>query len=125
MKSKTSDASPELTQASQWTRNYRNQNPGAIKGHCVKKAQLDAILAQPGCEGVRMYYGLDDAGNRKLILVGIDADENDIITPTGVTSALRAAQEAESITAEEAQPIVYSGTQPCPPCCSLENPLNS
>ena len=123
MKSQPSDASPELTQASQWTRNYRNQNPGAIKGHCVKKAQLDAILAQPGCEGVRMYYGLDDAGNRKLILVGIDADENDIISSAGITSALRAASDVE--TTESSSATITTDVPPCPPCCSIENPLNS
>jgi hypothetical protein len=122
MKSQPSDASPELTQASEWTRNYRNQNPGAIKGHCIKKEQLSAILGQPGCEGVRMYYGLDDAGNRKLVMVGIDADENDIISTTA-TAALRAASDVES--PEPASTSIATDLPPCPPCCSVENALNS
>ncbi|SNC67281.1 hypothetical protein SAMN06265337_1897 [Hymenobacter gelipurpurascens] len=123
MKSQPSDASPELTQASQWTRNFRNQNPGAPKGHCIKKSQLDAILGQPGCEGIRVYYGLDDAGNRKLVMVGIDADENDIISTT-TTAALRtASSDVES--ADTASVSVATDFPPCPPCCSIENPLNS
>jgi hypothetical protein len=122
MKSQPSDASPELTQASQWTRNYRNQNPGAIKGHSIKKEQLDAILDQPGCEGIRMYYGLDDTSNRKLVMVGIDADQNDIISTT--TAALRtASSDVES--PEPASISVATEFPPCPPYCSLENSLNS
>ncbi|TGD82829.1 hypothetical protein [Hymenobacter wooponensis] len=124
MKSPSTDSSSELDKASQWTRNYRAQNPGAPKGHCIKKEQLEAILNQPGCEGIRAYYGLDEEGNRKLIFVGIDADEQDILSATGVTTALRAAT-TDSLSSQEAQSTVVTETQPCPPCCSLDNPLNS
>ncbi|TGE08059.1 hypothetical protein [Hymenobacter fodinae] len=124
MKSSSTDPSSELSQASQWTRNYRNQHPDAPKGHCIKKQQLEAILNQPGCEGIRVYYGLDEQGNRKLILVGIDADENDIITETGITSALRAAEVTDGAS-EPSSTSVVTDLPPCPPCCSIENPLNS
>jgi hypothetical protein len=124
VKSSSTDPSSELSKASQWTRNYRDKNPGAPKGHCIKKHQLDAILNQPGCEGIRVYYGLDEEGNRKLILVGIDVDENDIITETGITSFLRAAETDGGIS-EPSSAAIATELPPCPPCCSIENPLNS
>jgi hypothetical protein len=124
MKSLSPDSSSELTKASEWTRNHRNQNPDAPKGHCIKKEQLEAILNQPGCEGIRAYYGLDDTGARKLILVGIDAADNDILTDTGITSALRATSP-DGATPETSSTSVVTELPPCPPCCSIENPLNS
>jgi hypothetical protein len=124
VKSSSTDPSSELSKASQWTRNYRDKNPGAPKGHCINKAQLEAILSQPGCEGVRAYYGLDEADNRKLIFVGIDADEQDIIAEAGFTSALKAAS-TDSLATNESQATIVTETQPCPPCCSVDNPLNS
>ena len=123
MKSQPSDASPELTQASQWTRNYRNQNPGAPKGHRINKSQLDAILSQPGCEGIRVYYGLDEDNNRKLVMVGIDADENDIIS-TSTTAALRTAS-SDTESADTASVSVATDFPTCPPTCCPENTLNS
>ncbi|QJX47672.1 hypothetical protein HMJ29_12255 [Hymenobacter taeanensis] len=125
MKSPAADSSSELNKASQWTRNYRNQNPNAPKGHCIKKEQLEAILSQPGCEGIRAYYGLDDDGNRKLVLVGIDANENDILSETGVDTLLRAADTDGAGTESSAATTIATDLPPCPPCCSIENPLNS
>jgi hypothetical protein len=120
----TDDSSSELTKASEWTRNYRNQNPGAPKGHCVKREQLEALLNQPGCEGIRAYYGLDDAGAPKLILVGIDAAENDILTDTSITSALRATS-TDGADSETSSTTVVTDLPVCPPCCSVQNALNS
>ena len=108
----------DLQQASSWTRNYRNQNPGGVKGHCISAAILNDILAQPGCAGVRAYYGLDDNGAPKLILVGYDANENDILS--GPSVAARGAVDEESSSTQIATTL-----PPCPPCCSIDNPLNS
>jgi hypothetical protein len=38
----------------------------------------ERILAQPGCQGIRIYDGVDEKGAPALILVGIDKDGNDI-----------------------------------------------
>lgn len=37
------------------------------------------ILDQPGCVGIRSYPGEDDAGTVSMILVGVDADGNDMV----------------------------------------------
>ncbi|MET4106797.1 hypothetical protein [Hymenobacter sp. UYP22] len=115
-----------LQQASDWTRNYRTQNPSGIKGHSLPAATLQAILDQPTCVGVRAYYGLDDTGAPKLVLVGYDADNNDILS--GTTSAARgvADEEAASLSsASTSSAQIATDLPPCPPNCSTENPLNS
>ena len=91
-----------IADASILTANHRTAHPNARQGTFMGKDILNSILAQPGCMGIRTYHGLDSAGNRELILVGVDMNENDII---------------EGIVADRG-PI-------CPPYCSTSNPLNS
>ena len=114
----------DLQQASTWTRNYRNQNLGGIKAHCLPAETLQGILAQDGCVGVRAYYGLDEEGAPKLVLVGYDANDHDIL-PT--TSGMEPQSIAGKAATDEAElPVSISiDHQPCPPCCSPQNALNS
>jgi hypothetical protein len=62
----------------------------------------DRLLAQPGCAGIRMYYGLDDQGKSAMVLVGVDKDGNDMVNG-------------------ELDDVHY----PCPPFCDGTNALNS
>ncbi len=99
----TEDHSITLAEAAALTANFRNANPpGTIIGHFFGADAINAILAQPGCVGIRIYNGQDAAGVKKLVLVGADAAENDMFT------------------GELAQ-----HSRPCPSICSLPNPLNS
>lgn len=61
------------------TSNYRTANPGDVKGAFYGKDIIEAILAQEGCMGIRIYYGLDKNGNKELVLVGAEAGENDLL----------------------------------------------
>jgi hypothetical protein len=68
-----------LNTAAEWTRNYRNSmQPGAPKAHFFGKNIIKDILNQEGCMGIRIYYALDEEGKKQLIIVGADANENDI-----------------------------------------------
>lgn len=68
-----------LTQASAWTANYRNSaNPDSVHAQFYGKNKLKTILNQTGCVGIRIYKGIDDNGAPVLILVGTDANENDM-----------------------------------------------
>lgn len=109
-----------LRQASAWTRNYRDQNPGSVNAHCLPAATLESILQQPGCVGVRAYYGLDDSGAPKLILVGYDANDNDLLT-----GSVAAARGTVSLASTAPTAVISTEHQPCPPCCSEQNDLNS
>ena len=68
-----------LNTAAEWTKNYRDQmQPGDPKAHFFGKDIINEILAQEGCMGIRIYYALDEEGKKQLIIVGADANENDI-----------------------------------------------
>lgn len=91
-----------LSTASQWTANYRNANPNQTKGHFFGKNAIDAILAQQGCVGIRIYYALDDSGSKQLILVGVTSDGNDLYNG-----------------------LLAERSFKCPPDCGNANPLNA
>lgn len=92
-----------LAEASGWTANYRRTVPaGEIISQFVGREKLLEILNQDDCMGVRIYYGIGDDGKKNLILVGAEADENDMIDG-----------------------IIVERLFPCPPLCSGRNSLNS
>ncbi len=68
-----------LTTASGWTENYRNHmTSGDPKAHFFGKDHFANILNQTGCEGIRIYNGINDDGKKVLIMVGAKANEDDI-----------------------------------------------
>jgi hypothetical protein len=65
--------------------NYRNSPAfsanNQIEGILFGKDHIENLLAQPGCTGIRIYYGKEGITNNdppKLILVGFDIDGNDM-----------------------------------------------
>ena len=91
-----------LTDAAVMTRAYRQGAPSARKGGFFGKAAIQTILAQQGCVGIRYYHGLNSKGEPVIILVGTDANENDIHTGAIMEFAI-----------------------PCPTQCGVNNSLNS
>ena len=92
-----------LAEASGWTANYRRTIPtGEIISQFVGRNKIMEILNQDDCMGVRIYYGIGDDGKKNLILVGAEADENDMVDG-----------------------IIVERLFPCPPLCSGRNSLNS
>ncbi len=91
-----------IAEASTMTLNFRTTNPNGVKGHFLGKELLDNILAQPECVGLRIYYALNAKGGKELVVVGVDNQENDIISG-----------------------IIADRTIHCPPNCGTSNPLNS
>ena len=99
----------ELSTAAQLTQNYReaNPNPGTILGCFLGKNILHQLLKQPGCEGIRFYYGLNGS-TPELVAVGADNEENDQI---GVVSGTHC--------------IVADESHKTPPHSSQPNSLNT
>jgi hypothetical protein len=97
----------DLTTASEWTETYRESGSTLTLAHFFGKNIINSILAQTGCVGIRIYYGIDGNGKQALIMVGADSSENDILgTPS-------------------APAIIANFAMPCPTYCSSSNPLNS
>lgn len=91
-----------LAQASTWTKDYRDLDPKATKGHFFGKNAIQNILNQTDCVGIRIYYGLDGDGAKQLIISGATANEDDLY---------------EGLLAER--------SRPSPPFGGANNPLNS
>ena len=98
-----------LSTAAKLTQNYREANPKpeTILGCFLGKDILKKLLAQPGCEGIRFYYGLNGT-TPELVAVGADSEENDQL---GVVSGV--------------QCIIADDAPRCPPHSSQPNSLNT
>lgn len=90
-----------LAEAAEWTKRYRDANPGATKGHFFGKDAIQAVLNQSGCVGIRLYYALDEKNAKQLIMVGVKSDETDMY-----------------------EGLIKERSIPCPPICGGENSLN-
>ena len=72
----------DLEEAASWTSNYRNAQPNGIKAHFFGRDIIERILAQEDCQGLRIFYGLNNEGEQQLILVGADTNENNQLSGT-------------------------------------------
>lgn len=91
-----------LADAAAHTRRHREAQSGSATAGAFHADQVRALLAQPGCAALRIYYGRDEAGGPTLVLVGVDAAGADLTEGS----------------------LLEWGT-PCPPFCSEPNALNA
>lgn len=58
-----------------------------LNAQYIGRDWIDQLLAQTGCVGLRIWYGMaiDHIGNQvpQLYIVGVDNQNNDILTPPG------------------------------------------
>jgi hypothetical protein len=92
-----------LNDASRWTANYRNTiQPGDVIAFAAGKEKLIELLNQDECLGARIYYGIGDDGQKNLVIVGVDANGDDMENG-----------------------LIIDRFFPCPQFCSKKNNLNS
>jgi hypothetical protein len=60
-------------------RDHGSALPGDPNGEFFARDILLKILAQEGCVGLRIYHGRNAKGQHALVLVGADADGNDLV----------------------------------------------
>lgn len=100
---KTNNNVIPLIQAQEWAAKWQECN--SLKAFLIQKDNIDSILAAGGgAVNFRGYLGLDDDGDPVFMLVGVDANGNDII------------DEKEGY-------YVYDFNDPCPRTCSSGSPL--
>lgn len=91
----TRDHTIPLQAAVALTRRYRESaGKGAQHATMFPRAVFEALLALPGCTGIRIYNGQAEDGAKQSILVGVDGDGNDM------TSS-----------------VLFDWGTPCPPYC--------
>ncbi len=111
-----------LQQASEMTKRYRtHRSQITLTEHqgddlfalseTFERSAIDALLIQPGCTGIRIYYGMDQDLKVHAILVASDEHNADILR-----SDNSAARADESVIVEMANR--------CPPLCPQPSELN-
>jgi hypothetical protein len=92
-----------LAEGSKMTAAYRATiSTGDTIALAVGKNLVNSILGQTGCMGIRMYFALDKDGNKQLVLVGVDANGDDMTAG-----------------------VIVDNMITCPNICSKKNSLNS
>ena len=64
--------------AAKWTAQFRKLNGDSIKAHFLGRKKLEAVLAQRGSVGLRIYNALDKKKARELVIVGVTRDNRDM-----------------------------------------------
>lgn len=96
--------------AKSWIKNYQvsesaiNPEKEITRAHFFGKEKILKLLNEDGCVGIRIYYGKDEKGGQKLLLVGVKKDMDDI-APTHMDRA------------SEDGPMILDLSFPCPPYC--------
>ena len=83
-------------------------NATVVRAWGFGRAAIDAVLAQPGCAGIRIYRGHTDVGAEQVVIVGLDAAGNDLLPASPSGSG-----------------VVADKGWPCPPLCGAASVLNS
>jgi len=68
----------------QMVTDFQAANPNEIKAFQVGRNIIEEILSQPGCAGLRFYNAYNEAGEKTLVYVGIDAAGKSIMEYTMV-----------------------------------------
>jgi hypothetical protein len=71
--------------AIQFTKAYADTHPNENLSYHLGRNIIEHILAQPGCVGMRFYYGYNNEGQKTLVYVGLDVNGNDLVKQTMVT----------------------------------------
>lgn len=77
-----------------------------------------ALLNADGADGVRVYFGNDDKGLVRLVLMPVDKEGNDIITKLTGTPGNKAASQVSKVAVKDGE-SVENGQRPPPPTSAL------
>lgn len=89
-----------LTEAAAHLKRHRDGAPAAPRGQMFHGKPVQDLLAQPGCMGLRIYHGRNTDGSPVMVLVGVNANGDDMTQGT-----------------------VLEFSYPCPPFCPASNEL--
>jgi hypothetical protein len=91
-----------LADAAVHTRRHRDAAAkDTLRGAMFHGQPVRELLEQPGCVGLRIYHGRNADGTPAVILVGVDANGDDMTTAS-----------------------ILEFHYPCPPYCPVSNDLN-
>jgi len=92
-----------LNDAVAYTTEWRDKNPGSVTSFLVSIDDLQGIVDELGADYARIYLGYGSDGLEKIMIVGADSEQQDIILdmehPVSPASG------------------IYDFSNPCPPTC--------
>jgi hypothetical protein len=92
-----------LDEAKLYVSSFRNEYPDQLKGFFAGSKNIQRILDQERCIGIRMYNGYDlESRTTNLVLVGVNTDERDMT-----------------------EGLILEKLNPCPAECDVNSPLFS
>lgn len=93
-----------LAQAQEWATNWRKNPANVTKAFLIPEVDFTQIIAAGKAVNIRAYLGINDANENKLMLVGVDANGNDLID-------------------DKNGYYIYDFTDTCPSICDINSPL--
>jgi hypothetical protein len=99
--------------------NFLRQNFNLPNAESFTRDAIILLLNQTGADGIRVYYGKDNAGGVRLVLLPVDKNGKDIqavLINRGQTNAISipGISSAQAAPASDAQAV--ENGQTCPPC---------
>lgn len=107
-----------LRQAIEMTSRYRKEKKSILRegvradtlpfSETFSKSAFEALTAEPGCVGIRCYFCMDAENNVRVLFVGVNENNEDILPK------------------DETKPtaMIAEVGQRCPPVCPRSGPLN-
>ncbi len=93
-----------LEKAKAWAAKWQSDAKNKIKAFLIPKEDITQLFEYDGVCDVRTYFGIDENGNQKLMIVGVDANGNDL-------------------TDYSRNQFIYDFALPCPDKCDTRSPL--
>lgn len=109
------DQRVNVATAVDYTQRYRRSAPASEHAGFFYAKGLTELLAQPGVFGMRVYHGLDKNGRYRIVLVGVDANGDDIVKAPPKRGAAKARAAGDA--------FLLDSHFPCPPFCATNSPL--
>ncbi|MBC6988430.1 MULTISPECIES: hypothetical protein [Hymenobacter] len=106
--------------AASLTKKHRTDHPESISSQFFGKEKLLHLLNHPDCVGIRIYNSKSDEGQHGFVVVGVNAEEKDLLHhPEGAERSVALAAPAEATS------LILVNGPCCPPSCATENELNA
>lgn len=93
-----------LETAQEWAARWRENPANTVKAFLIPREDITQLLEESNVGDVRAYVGIDEFGTHKLMIVGVNELENDLIDA-------------------KAGQFIYDFTKPCPSVCDTKSPL--
>lgn len=106
-----------LAQAIAMTQRYRQNQPSFLPVcETFESSVVADLLAEPGCQYLRIYYGMDENNEIHAILVGGNGNNEDILPPDASVATAKNTTEGA---------VLLEDGYRCPKDCPPPSPLNS